>query len=58
MQPPPNGTLVASSGWDLIRRGTPVAVPLLGDFELAPTDLGLGLVLALLVLAYWYRRIL
>lgn len=57
-QPPVDGPLVASSGYDLINRRS-VSLPFgAGEIGLAPTELGLGLLLALALLAYWYRRIL
>ncbi len=60
-QPPVNGILAASAGLAGMRAsGSPAlpSMPGLGLADALPSGVGLGLLLALALLAYWYRRVL
>lgn len=60
-QPPVNGILASSAGLAGMRAAGSRALPSMPDFGLAdafPPGVGLGLLLALAILAYWYRRVL
>lgn len=60
-QPPVNGILASSAGVAGMRasgsRALP-SIPGLGLADALPSGVGLGLLLALGLLAYWYRRVL
>jgi hypothetical protein len=60
-QPPVNGILASSAGLAGMRaagsRALP-SMPSLGLSEAMPSGVGLGLLLAVALLAYWYRRVL
>ncbi|MDE2620635.1 MAG: hypothetical protein KGL54_10785 [Sphingomonadales bacterium] len=60
--PPVNGLLAASAGVAGMRaQGVRADLPSMAGLGLAgavPAGVGLGLLLALALLAYWYRRVL
>lgn len=58
--PPVNGILASSAGAaGMARAGIPAlpALSLPGGLDM-PSELGIGLLVALALLAYWYRRVL
>ena len=60
-QPPINGILASSSGVAAMRASGSASLPSLAGMGLSaaiPSGLGLGLLLAIALLAYWYRRVL